>query len=381
MSGIYLVAAEASGDELAAEFIDAVRAVRPDMAFFGVGGAAMAERGVPSLLDISDLSIVGLFDGVKIFKLLRRRVEETAEDVVAKSPDAVVLVDSWGFTSRVAEQMKAIGAPGIPIKLVGPQVWATRPGRVKRLADTVDHVLCIHAFETPFYEPYGLPTTVIGNPAVSRAQLGDGAGFRARNGVAADAKLVGLLLGSRGAELRRVAPTLEAAAVKLCEGHPDRKVLCVAAPSVADAVKERSRDWRFPFILSTAPDEKSDAFNAMDMALSCSGTVTTELALQNTPMIVAYKIGWFSWALARAFLMKSKYITLLNVAAGAEIAPEFVQTRMTIDLVSDAGEKLLSSQGAAQTQINAQNAALEAMGRGRRPAAEIAAETVLQLIA
>ncbi|MEM8920900.1 MAG: lipid-A-disaccharide synthase, partial [Pseudomonadota bacterium] len=137
----------------------------------------------------------------------------------------------------------------------------------------------------------------------------------------------------------------------------------------------------FPFILSTAPDEKSDAFNAMDIALSCSGTVTTELALQNTPMIVAYKIGWFSWALARAFLMKSKYITLLNVAAGAEIAPEFVQTRMTIDLVSDAGEKLLSSQGAAQTQIDAQNAALEAMGRGRRPAAEIAAETVLQLIA
>ena len=124
---------------------------------------------------------------------------------------------------------------------------------------------------------------------------------------------------------------------------------------------------------------KADAFASMDVALACSGTVTTELAAQGAAVVVGYKLGWVTWALARLFLMRSRFITLLNVAAGREIAPEFVQTRFTPANVAAAAERLLSDATALETQRAGQREALKLMAGPGRPAAEIAAETILKL--
>jgi lipid-A-disaccharide synthase len=379
VSHIFLVAAEDSGDALGADVIDALRVADPTVQTSGIGGAKMRERGVASDVDMSGLAVLGLIDGVKAFDRVKRAVEAAGEAILKADPDAVVLIDSWGFMWRLARFLKERGHRAKRIKLIGPQVWATRPGRARVLAQWCDHLLCIHAFEQPFYEKWGLPTTVIGNPALHRLRRGDGVAFRKSHVTFRDKLVIGLLPGSRTSELRRVAPALTAACALLTTGRSDRIVLCVAAESVEPAIRKMAKGWTFPHIIAAGETTKPDAFAAMDVALACSGTVTTELAAQGAPMIVGYKLGWVTWAIARLFLMRSRFISLLNVAAGREVAPEFVQTRLTPGRLAAAAERLLSSPEARSTQKRDQDAALKVMAGPGRPAAEIAAEQILKL--
>jgi lipid-A-disaccharide synthase len=373
---IFLVAAEASGDALGADLARALRARAPEVELAGVGGPLMAQEGIPTHADISGLAVLGFVDGLLAYARVKRAVAATVAAILEAKPALVVLIDSWGFTLRVALGVRA-AAPAIKlVKYVGPQVWATRPGRAKTLAAAVDHLICIHDFEVPFYTPYSLPCTVCGHPALGRFKAGDGAALRARRGLKDDPVLL-VLPGSRPSEIRRVGPVLWRAAALVRQGRPDLRVIAVAAQSVRDAVLAQAP--ASALILDEA--DKEDAFAAGTVALAASGTVTTEAALQGAPLVIGYKLGWITWAAARAFLFKGKYATLMNVAADAEVAPEFIQTRFTPQNVARAAARLLDDEAARRAQIEAQNRALACMGRGGRPAADIAADAVLGVLA
>jgi lipid-A-disaccharide synthase len=371
----FLVAAEASGDALGADLIRALREREPAVEIAGVGAAAMAHEGVRSAIDVSGLSVFGLVDGLKIYARVLRAVQATADAAIAFNPDLVVLIDSWGFTLRVAQRLRVLRPDIRLVKYIGPQVWAARAGRAKTLARLVDHLICIHDFEVPYYAPLGLACTVCGHPAIGRARAGDGAAFRARHGLDPDELLLLVLPGSRRAEIRRVGPFLWDAAGLLRERFPRLRVAAVAAQPVAESVRAQA----IADALIVGEEEKEDAFAAASVALAASGTVTTEIALQGAPMIVAYKLGWITWALARFLLFKARYVTLLNVAADREVVPEFLQTRLTARNLAAAAGRLVADPQARQAQVAAQNGALAKMGRGGRPAAEIAAEAVLKV--
>ena len=375
---VFVVAGEPSGDELAAELVQALRASRPDLVIAGVGGAKLANQGITSAVSIEGLSVLGLTEGLAALKTVNARAEDTGIAAEAFGPDAVVLIDSWGFTLRAAKAIRARVPKARLIKMIGPQVFATRPGRAKTVAAVYDALFCIHDFELPFYEGTGLPVTIIGNPAIARAGIGDGARFRARHGLA-DQKIVLLLPGSRGGEIQRVAPALEAAAAILSSKDPQIHVVAVLAPSVADRLKERAASWTFPHSL-VGEDEKLDAFAAGDVALACSGTVTTEVALQATPMVLGYRLGAISGFIILNFLLKSRYICLLNIALGRMAIPEFVQNGLKPEALAEAASKLLYDAQAAQDQVSAQALALDKMGRHDPPAAERAAEALLKLL-
>jgi lipid-A-disaccharide synthase len=339
----------------------------------------MRERGVAAEVDMSGLAVVGLFEGLKAYGRVKKAVEDAADAVAAADPDAVILIDSWGFMWRLARALKQRGLRAKRIKLIGPQVWATRPGRARVLAQWCDHLLCIHEFEQPFYRRWRLPTTVIGNPALSRMPRGDGQAFRATHGIEESVRLIGLLPGSRTAEIRRVMPTLVSAAERLCAGQPERRVVCVTAGSVEEDIRAAAKSWTFPHILIGDSKDKANAFAAMEVALASSGTVTTELGAQGAAVVSGYKLGWMTWAILRAFLFRSPYTTLMNVAAGREIAPEFTQTTFTTQNLARAAERLLSDPAALAEQREGQRQALAKMAGPDRPAAEIAAETILKL--
>lgn len=379
MSHIFLVAAEDSGDALGADVIDEMRARDPAVRISGIGGERMRARGAFSDVDMSGLAVIGLIEGLKAYDRVKKAVEDAADAIVRADPDSVVLIDSWGFMWRLARALKLRGARAKRIKLVGPQVWATRPGRARVLAQWVDHLLCIHPFEQPFYVKWGLPTTVIGNPALHRLPKGDAAGFRARHSVAADTDLVGLLPGSRRAELRRVAPTLFDAVKQLTANNPSRHVVCMVAPSVAMDVERMATEHLGKLILVRDEAEKADAFAAMKVAVACSGTVTTELAAQGAAVVTGYKLGWITWAILRGLLFKSRFSSLVNVAVDREVIPEFIQTRFKANLIRDAAERRLSDPDVLKAQLDGQREALSIMAGTGRPAAEIAAETILEL--
>lgn len=376
MSGrIFLVAAEASGDALGADLIRELKQRDASLEVAGVGGPLMAQAGVPSRADVSGLAVLGFIDGLLAYSRVKRAVTATVAAALEARPDVVVLIDSWGFTLRVAQGVRA-AAPHIRlVKYIGPQVWATRPGRAKTLAGAVDHLICIHDFEAPFYQPYGLQCTVCGHPALGRYKPGDAAAFRARHGLGPQEKIVLVLPGSRTAEIRRIGPTLWRAA-EMLDRDRDMRIFVVVAGSVREEVLAQAP----PGVRIVEENEKEDAFAAAAVALAASGTVTTEVALQGTPLVIGYKLGWITWAVARALLFKSKYATLMNVAADAEVAPEFLQTRFRAENIAGAAAPLLDDQKAREEQVRRQNEALTLMGRGGRPAAEIAAEAVLKVM-
>lgn len=372
---IFLVAAEASGDALGADLARVLKQRDASIELMGVGGALMAAQGIKSQADISDLAILGFIDGLLAYDRVKRAVATTVAAVLAAKPDVVVLIDSWGFTLRVAQGVRA-AAPHIKlVKYIGPQVWATRPGRAKTLAAAVDHLICIHDFETPFYEPFGLPCTVCGHPALGRYKPGDAAAFRARQGFTSTEKIIIVLPGSRPAEIRRIGPTLWQAA-ELLDRDRDVRLIVVAAGSVREQVVEQA-----PATVRIIDEaEKEDAFAAATVALAASGTVTTEVALQGTPLVIGYKVGWITWAVARFLLFKAKYVTLMNVAADAEVAPELLQTKFTAQNLAAAAAPLLDNPELRAAQVRRQDEALEKMGRGGTPAADIAADAVLAVV-
>tara|TARA_R110002124_G_scaffold150510_1_gene317229 strand:- start:1379 stop:2542 length:1164 start_codon:yes stop_codon:yes gene_type:complete len=378
---IMLVAAEASGDALGAGLASALTA-RADgpITFVGVGGPRMAALGIVSPFNIAELSILGWLEGLKAYGLVKRRVTDTVALAVAEKPDAVVLIDSWGFTIRVAQALKAV-LPGVPlIKYVGPQVWASRPGRAKTLAATVDHLLALYSFDAPWFEREGLPVTVVGSQAVHVDMApADGARFRSSRNMAADAPLLLVLPGSRPGEISRMTPVFEQAVARLKADRPGLQVAVVAAGTVATEVAARIAAW--PFRVQLVHEaEKYDAMRACDVALATSGTVSTELALAGAPMVIAYRFDGLSYAIMRPFFT-GKFATLFNIAADEEIAKELIQTEATPERMAAEVGRLLDDPAARADQAARQTAALDLMGRGAPDPSELAAEAVLQVIA
>lgn len=378
---VMLVAAEASGDALGAGLARALKTrLGEDVVFVGVGGPKMEIEGVRSPFDIAQLSIFGWLEGLRALKRVEARVADTAALAAQEKPDAVVLVDSWGFTIRVAKAIRA-AQPDIPlIKYVGPQVWASRPGRAKTLAAAVDHLLALYAFDAPWFERAGLPTTVVGSQALHVDMSGaDPDRFRAACGIAPDAPLLLVLPGSRPSEIRLMTPVYEHAVARLKAAHPALEVAVVAAGTVADDVAARVAAW--PFRVHLAPEaDKYDAMQAATVALATSGTVSTELALAGAPMVIAYRFPPLSYAIMKPFFT-GKYATLFNHAADEEIARELIQKDATPERIAAEVGRLLTSPDARQAQSERQTAALDLMGREGRDPSEIAADAVLRVIA
>ncbi|WP_293416653.1 lipid-A-disaccharide synthase [Phenylobacterium sp.] len=379
---VMLVAAEASGDDRGAGLMAALkRRLGPDgVRFVGIGGARMAEEGLVSPFDIAELSILGLLEGLLAYPKVVRRADETAALAAREKPDVAILIDSWGFTLRVAQRLKA-QQPDLPlVKYVGPQVWASRPGRAATLARSVDHLLSIHAFDAPYFEKEGLPVTFVGNSALSVDFSGADPGrLRKRLGIGAEADILLVLPGSRPSEIARVLPPFGEGVRILKAERPDLEVVIPAAPTVAAMVKDQVAGWPDKVHVVEGEEAKLDAMKAATVALACSGTVTTELALAGVPMVVGYRLGPVTYAILKR-LIRTPYVTLFNIAAQDFVAPELIQDDCNGPRIAREIAARLDAPSARQQQVRAQYEALDKMGRGGPDPSEAAALAVLKVV-
>lgn len=377
-----LVAAEASGDDRGAGLMAALkRRLGPNgVRFVGVGGARMAEEGLVSPFDIAELSILGLLEGLLAYPKVVRRADETAALAAREKPDVAILIDSWGFTLRVAQRLKA-QQPALPlVKYVGPQVWASRPGRAATLARSVDHLLSIHAFDAPFFEKEGLPVTFVGNSALNvDFSAADPERLRQRLGIRPDADLLLVLPGSRPSEIARVLPAFGEGVRILKAERPGLEVVIPAAPTVAALVKAQVAGWVDKVHVVEGEAAKLDAMKAATVALACSGTVTTELALAGAPMVVGYRLGPVTYAILKR-LIRTPYVTLFNIAAQDFVAPELIQDDCNGPRIAREIALRLDDAGAREQQVAAQCKALDKMGRGGPDPSEAAALAVLEVV-
>jgi lipid-A-disaccharide synthase len=377
-----LVATEASGDLIGAELARALRErLGPDgIRLVGVGGARMAAEGMLSPFPIADLSIVGVFDGLPALPRIHRRVGQTVELARRERPDAAVLIDSWGFSVRLASRLRRLRPRPTLIKYVLPQAWASRPWRARGVARLFDRLLAINTFDAPLYEHQGAALTFVGNPALARDfSRADGARLRAKIGAASSDPLLLLLPGSRASEVERLMGPFEGAVEILRLGRPNLKVVIAAAPSVAQEVRALNARWRRPAQLVEGDEARFDAMAGATAAIACSGTVTTELAMAGCPMIVAYKLGVFSYPVAR-LLITTPWITLINIAAAAPVVPELVQGDCTPGALAREIAPLLDDEALRSARVASQNDAVEKLRGGILDPIGAAADAVIDVL-
>ncbi len=175
-----------------------------------------------------------------------------------------------------------------------------------------------------------MKTTFVGNPTLDVGPAGDGAAFRDRHGIDANAPCLGVLFGSRMGELDRLFESFSDAVGLLRRQNPSLRLIVPLAGPIEVAARERlAIDPNFADCVIVSESEKADGFAAMDVAMACSGTVTTQLATAGIPTVAGYRLGWITWAIARGVLFKAKFISLVNIAADRELIPERVQTTCT----------------------------------------------------
>lgn len=376
-----LVCGEPSGDLLGAQLMAGLKqASGGDVEITGVGGPAMTAQGLKSLYPLDATAVMGLREVVPAIPAILRRVREASDFALRTRPDAVVLIDSPDFTHRIAQRLKRIDPSIRAINYVAPQVWASRAYRARKMARYFDLVLALLPFEAPFFERYGLKSVFVGHPVIERAaRMTGGAAFRARHGIAPEAKLLAVLPGSRTSEIRFILPVFREAVAKIAARVPGLITVLPTVPHVAARVRAATQGWPAPLVLLENDDEKYASFDAADVALAASGTVTTELALAGTPMVVGYKVGGLTYALA-SLIMNVRHITLVNVLLGREAVPEFVQSRCTPENLAGAVIPLMTDKGAALHERGDLDAAVALLGKGGEAPSLRAARAILEFV-
>ena len=379
MTLIYIIAGEQSGDILGARLIAALRAQRPDIDVAGIGGQSMADQGLTSLFPMRELSLMGILEVLPRIRQIRARLQQTVSDIQTRRPDVVVTIDSPGFTLRV---LRAIAPSGIPrVHYVAPQVWAWKERRVKHFPGLWDRLLCLLPFEPEFFARHNLPATFVGHPVLeSGAEQGDGARFRARYGIADDARILTVMPGSRRTEVSRLLPilgeTLQRLGMPL--GMKVTPVVPLAGP-VAEAVRAGTTSWPIPPVLIESAQDKYDAFAASAAGLTKSGTSTLELALADVPMVVTYRVNPLTAAMVRR-VVKVKYASLLNLLMDRLVVPELIQADCNPDRLAAELRPLLADPARAAAQRESFKAPLAMLRAPIGRPSEAAAAAVLDLI-
>ncbi|MDE2352555.1 MAG: lipid-A-disaccharide synthase [Alphaproteobacteria bacterium] len=374
---LMLVCGEPSGDQLGGELMAALKTRAPEVAFSGVGGEAMAAQGLRSLFPLDDTAVMGLAEVVPKIPVILKRVREAADYALETRPDAVVLIDSPDFTHRIARRLKRIDPRLRTVNYVAPQVWASRSYRAKAMARYFDLVLALLPFEPRFFESYGLKTIFVGHPVIERAaRMKGGGGLRARLGIAPDAPLLAVLPGSRTNEVRLLLPLFRESVARLAADVPGLVCIIPVVPHVAARVREGAAGWPVPLHFVDSDADKFAAFDAADVALAASGTVTTELALSKTPTVVGYRLGWLTYKLMRP-LIHAPYATLINIILGREAMPEFIQKDCTPEKLAAALLMLFRDEAARTRQLRDLEAAVKSLGAGGEAPSLRAAEALL----
>lgn len=377
---IMLVVGEPSGDQLGAQLMVGLKTLSGSaVCIVGVGGSAMAEQGLQSLFPLDATAVMGLREVVPRIPTILRRVREAADYALKVRPDLVVLIDSPDFTHRIARRLKRIDPTIRTVNYAPPQVWASRAYRAQAMARYFDAVLTLLPFETPFFEKCGLEAYFVGYPVLERARLITGGDeFRHRYGIALDAPLLAVLPGSRKNEIRFILPPFKKTVELLGREMPGLVCVMPTVGHVAALVRKAAADWPTPVHVVEGDVEKFAAFDAADAALAASGTVTSELALARTPMVVGYRLGRITYALVRRFLLVP-YIVLINLILDRLAVPEFLQSACEPQTLSDALRPLLSDTPERAKQVLDLEAAVREFSVGGEAPSLRAARVLLTL--
>ena len=338
---IFFFAGEESGDIRSSEVIREILKIRPDVRIDAVGGKRMGEAGANVIKDITGFAVVGFVEVLKHYGFFKNLMEETVSLILKNKYDAVVLVDYPGFNLRLAERLKKHGIR--IIYFISPQVWAWGKKRIPKIANLVDRMIVLFEFEKNIYAEEGLETVFCGHPIVDEESKYNPKNLRVSFNIDENCKIIGFLPGSRRKEIENILPPMLDAA-KMLEKENVKFIVSVARKDleqVVDAVKKRFefREKSVFFYNGNA----SDVIYSSDIVVVASGTATIQTAFYEKPMIIVYKVAFFTWLIAK-LLVKLPYIGMVNVMLGEKKIPELVQWDLNGKKLKEEIRKILHNE-------------------------------------
>lgn len=329
MTRLFFVAGESSGDIHGAHVIEALRGADRSVECEGLGGRRMARAGMMLRFDLAGRAIMGFTEVVRSLGLIRRVFRDTVRRLKESRPDALILIDYPGFNIELAKRASALGIP--VVYYISPQVWAWKKKRIHTIARTAAKVLVILPFEKALYEEVGANCVYVGHPLLDHIATMN------LEGRYAGRQIVGMLPGSREQEVQRLMGPMTAIAKELSRQRPE---LSFVVPCV-DAAREaqvKALAGGFPF--ETSVGGTYEVLSAARFCLVASGTATLETALFGVPMAIVYRVSPVTYYLARR-LVRIEHIGLVNILAGREIVPEYIQDAIRSELVVPTALRLL----------------------------------------
>ncbi len=358
---IMILVGEASGDAHAAEFVSHIRQLNPDIFISGMGTTEMQKAGVEVFLDSSTIAVMGLIEVLKHWIDIKRAMAIVKQQLDKTRPDLLVLVDYPEFNLKMARHARELGIR--VLFYISPQVWAWRPRRIHKIGRLIDHMAVIFKFEKAYYERANIPVSFVGHPLVDKVISSRSPDvLRPQLGLGLDTTVIGLFPGSRKSEIDRLLPLMLATARQMSETKQQLQfVLPVAAALDLDAIKRQCDQSQLDIKLSR--DNIYDLITCCDSIISCSGTVTLEIALLGVPMCIVYKMSGISHAVISR-LVTIPHIGLVNIVAEKSVVQEFLQNDATVDNVSREMIKIIDDRDYRKRITNDLLTVRENLGEG-----------------
>ncbi|MGC6581366.1 MAG: lipid-A-disaccharide synthase [Akkermansiaceae bacterium] len=318
---VYLVAGEISGDIHGAELMAGLQKELGDVRFQGLGGPKMVIEGGAEIEDwVDDAAVMGIVEVLKRYSWFKKRFDDTVADILKTKPKVLLLVDYQEFNRRLAKRIKDELPDTKIVQYVAPQVWAWNQRRIPKVAASLDLMICLFPFETKFFTEVGLKAVSVGHPLVDELE-------KVRISVERDRWHVGLFPGSREREVAKLFPLMIEVAKEIKLRFPQVRFSTAAASvKVEERMNEllKAHDLEEGMIMVRL-GESQKLMQEVGSGVIASGTATLEAAYFGMPFCLVYEVAWGTYVVAKQ-LLKSKFIGLVNILAGEELAPEFIQS-------------------------------------------------------
>ncbi len=347
MTTILIVAGEASGDMHAANLVQDLRKLRPEIEVDAMGGQALRKTGVNLIVDNNDLAVIGLVEIISHYPVIRKALKTLQQRLISHRPDLLILVDYVEFNLRLAKAAKKLGIK--VLFYISPQVWAWRPGRVKKIGQRIDMMAVIFPFEVEFYHRHNIPVRYVGNPLLGKVHATRSLAENRHHFKLPEGTVIGLQPGSRRSEIQRLLPVFIETTVRLKKIRPELNFVLPVAPGIkADFIRAQlPKDHSIQLIENESP---YDVMQICHVIITASGTATLETALMEVPMVMAYKIAPLSYAIFKP-LLKIPYIGLVNIVAGQQVVKEYIQHDATPSALEQEVLELLDNKTYRKTMI------------------------------
>ena len=330
---IFIIAGEDSGDKLGSAIIDGLREVTDvPPKFVGIGGNGMISRGLESIFPMSELSVMGFVEIASKYKSLKKRLNQTISSILEEKPDILLTIDAPEFCFRVAKKVKFLNKNIAIAHYVAPTVWAWRSNRAKQISNFIDQILALFPFEPRYFHDVGVRCDFVGHPIVSETLADEESVTEFKKAYSlTDEPVILCLPGSRKSEIDRLMPVFGETLKKFSNALPNARFILPSTPDVYEYSK-KFLDCMPKDIIFLTPEKfgvekylefKKASFKLSQLALAASGTVSLELAANNTPMVIGYDMNFLSRKII-GLMLKIDTVNLVNLVTGNRNIPECI---------------------------------------------------------